>query len=167
MKLDLPLKPLPPSFQMYGHNRSPSREFKELTKRDAQMSLTSELDKLRITGNLSEVQSRIVDQEFDGFKGLFAKFLASEAAEGVVWDKIEKLPADAVSVPIPDPWMTEIFADSDLASLTPFASSCRSDPTALSSSPPRTRSSRCSRNSSLSSSTEVSEPPWAARAPSR
>lgn len=99
MKLDL--KPLPPSFQMYGHNRSPSREFKELTKRDAQISLTSELDKLRITGNLTEVQSRIVDQEFDGFKDLFAKFLASEAADGVVWDKIEKLPNNAVSYLLP------------------------------------------------------------------
>ena len=97
MKLDLPLKPLPPSFQMYGHNRSPSREFKELTKRDAQMSLTSELDKLRIAGNLPEAQAQMVDREFDGFKDLFAKFLASESQDSIKWDKIEKLPTDAVS----------------------------------------------------------------------
>ena len=72
-------------------------EFKEVTKRDAQNLLAQELDKLRITGNLPEVQAQMVDREFDGFKDLFAKFLASESQDSIKWDKIEKLPPGAVS----------------------------------------------------------------------
>lgn len=48
--------PLFQSFQLFGHTRSPSVEFKELTKRDAQFSLAQELDKLRRTGNLPDSQ---------------------------------------------------------------------------------------------------------------
>ena len=87
-----------PQFQMYGHSRSPSREYKELTKRDALIQLNLELDKLRKTADISAIQSSLVDKEFDGFKDLFGKFLASETHDRVVWDKIEKLPADAVSI---------------------------------------------------------------------
>ncbi len=73
-------------------------EFREKTKFDAQVSLSQELDKLRITGNLPETQAKDVDKEFDGFKRLFANFLASDAKEAVNWEEIERLPKDAVSI---------------------------------------------------------------------
>lgn len=73
-------------------------EFKELTKRDAQISLGHELDKLKRTGNLPEAQSKTVDKEFEGFQRLFGKFLTADAQERVNWDHIEKLPKDAVSL---------------------------------------------------------------------
>lgn len=78
-----------------GHARSPSMEFKELTKKDAQNLLLHELNKLRKTGNLSSVESSEVDRDFDGFKTLFAKFLAEDTS-AIVWEKIEKLPTDAI-----------------------------------------------------------------------
>ncbi|TRY78412.1 hypothetical protein TCAL_07840 [Tigriopus californicus] len=81
--------------KMYGHNRSPSREFKELTKRDAQILLNKELEKLQRTAQLPKAQADLVDKEFDGFRDLFGKFLTAEH-QSVKWDKIEKLPADAV-----------------------------------------------------------------------
>ena len=84
-------------FQIFGLNRSPSMEFKELTKRDAQASLAHELEKLRQTGNLADSQAQTIDKEFDGFQKLFAKFLTSEAQDSVQWDKIEKLGKNAVS----------------------------------------------------------------------
>lgn len=97
MKLDLQLQlnGSYPLFQMYGHNRSPSREFKELTKRDAQILLNKELEKLQKTAQLPKAQAELVDKEFDGFRDLFGKFLTAEH-QSVKWDKIEKLPSDAV-----------------------------------------------------------------------
>jgi hypothetical protein len=71
-------------------------EFKEKTKRDAQVSLSNELLKLRKTGNLTEVQARLVDKEFDGFQRLFAKYLEADVAAPIVWNKIEKLPEGSV-----------------------------------------------------------------------
>jgi len=95
LKLMLNNAPFPP--QLFGHSRSPSMEFKELTKRDAQISLAQELDKLRRTGNLPDQQAKAVDKEFDGFKELFGKFLTSDSsAEAIKWGEIEKLPQDAV-----------------------------------------------------------------------
>ena len=73
--------------------RSPSMEFKELTKKDAQISLAMELDKLMMT--MPEGQKQVVEQDFDGFKTLFGKFINS-TGPSVHWDKIEKLPKDAV-----------------------------------------------------------------------
>ena len=69
-------------------------EFKELTKKDAQISLAMELDKLMMT--LPEGQKQVVEQDLDGFKRLFGKFINS-TGPSVHWDKIEKLPEDAVS----------------------------------------------------------------------
>jgi len=73
--------------------RSPSMEFKELTKKDAQISLAMELDKLMMT--MPEGQKQVVEQDFDGFKTLFGKFINS-TGPSVHWDKIEKLPKDAI-----------------------------------------------------------------------
>ena len=70
-------------------------EFKDLTKKDAQISLAMELDKLMMT--MPEGQKQVVEQDFDGFKTLFGKFINS-TGPSVHWDKIEKLPKDAVSI---------------------------------------------------------------------
>ena len=40
-----------PDCQIFGHQRSPSVEWKELTKRDAQQSLGLELDRLLLTAS--------------------------------------------------------------------------------------------------------------------
>ena len=77
---------------------SQSMEFKEMTQRDAERSLAMELEKLKRTGNLPEFQSQMIDKEFNGFQRLFKKFL--ESAAPIEWEKIEKLPADAVSLKI-------------------------------------------------------------------
>ena len=79
--------------QLFGHQRSPSMEFKELTKKDAQLSLAMELDKLLRT--MPAGNKQIVEQDFDGFKKLFGKFV-NETGPSVHWDRIEKLPQDAV-----------------------------------------------------------------------
>lgn len=81
--------------QRYGHQRSPSMEFKQLTKKDAQTSLAQELLKLRRTAKLTEERSEIIDKEFDGFQKIFGNFLAAES-QAINWDEIVKLPEDAV-----------------------------------------------------------------------
>ena len=75
---------------------SQSMEFKELTKRDAERSLAMELEKLKRTGNLPELQAKLIDKEFEGFQRLFRSFLATSGPY-IEWEKIQKLPADAVS----------------------------------------------------------------------
>merc|ERR1711892_207170 len=70
------LSPGGPQSSLYGHQRTPSMDFKELTKKDAQITLAMELD-------------------FDGFQRLFSKFI-NETGPSVVWDKIEKLPQNAI-----------------------------------------------------------------------
>jgi len=82
--------------QLFGHQRSPSMEFKELTKKDAQLSLAMELDKLLKT--MPDGQKRVVEQDFDGFKKLFGKFI-NETGPSVHWDRIEKLPQNALALP--------------------------------------------------------------------
>ena len=83
-----------------GLYRTPSMEFKEITKKDAEVSLSQELDKLRRTGVgmgcLSGEQAETVDRDFDGFKRLFAKYLSGDAKAGIEWSKIEPLPDGAV-----------------------------------------------------------------------
>ena len=68
-------------------------EFKELTKKDAQITLALELDKLMKT--LPEAQKELVQREFDGYQKLFAKFLV-DTGPSVIWDKIERLPPGSV-----------------------------------------------------------------------
>ncbi|KAF4516819.1 hypothetical protein B566_EDAN006213 [Ephemera danica] len=82
-------------FDKLRHQRAPSgsREFKELTKRDAQIQLNHELEKLLATA--PEDQKDRISKEFEGFSRLYARFLAEEGPS-VDWDRIEKLPSDAV-----------------------------------------------------------------------
>lgn len=82
-------------FQIKGHQRVPSdsREFREVTKRDAQIQLQHDLDKLLSTA--PPVKQETFRKEFDGFAALFERFLQEEGPS-VDWEKIEKLPDDAV-----------------------------------------------------------------------
>ncbi|PNF34777.1 UTP--glucose-1-phosphate uridylyltransferase [Cryptotermes secundus] len=78
-----------------GHQRVPSgsREFKELTKRDAQIQLQHELDKLLAT--VPDARKATVEKELNGFAQLFHRFLQEEGPS-VDWERIEKLPENAV-----------------------------------------------------------------------
>eukprot|EP00095_Tigriopus_kingsejongensis_P004193 maker-scaffold208_size258758-snap-gene-0.24 protein:Tk04193 transcript:maker-scaffold208_size258758-snap-gene-0.24-mRNA-1 annotation:"utp--glucose-1-phosphate uridylyltransferase" len=96
--------------KMYGHNRSPSREFKELTKRDAQILLNKELERLLKTGGVPAAQAEVFDKEFDGFKDVFGKFLTAEH-QAIKWDKIEKLHEGAESLM---PVAKDIRTESDI-----------------------------------------------------
>lgn len=82
--------------QVRGHQRAPSgsREFKELTKRDAQIQLQQELDKLLATA--PDARKTSVEKELGGFAQLFHRFLQEEGPS-VDWERIEKLPENAVS----------------------------------------------------------------------
>jgi len=74
--------------------RSPSMEFKDLTKKDAQISLSTELDKLMMTSPVG-IRDQ-VEQNMEGFKRLFGKFITSKGPS-VQWERIEKLPHDAIA----------------------------------------------------------------------
>ena len=82
-------------FQNYGHQRksSDSTAFKELAKRDAQIQLGQELDKLLLT--CPENNREGYEHEFQGFRRLFLRFL-HDPASSVQWDEIQKLPEGAV-----------------------------------------------------------------------
>lgn len=82
-----------PRNKLFGHQRSPSMEFKELTKKDAQISLSIELEKLSKTANTGEKE--LIEKNFDGFQRLFSKFI-NETGPSVHWEKIERLPKDAI-----------------------------------------------------------------------
>ncbi len=75
-------------------------EFKELTKKDAERCLAMELDKLKLTGNLPELQKAQIDKECYGFQRLFHRFLAADSGS-IEWERIDKLPEDAVSQNFP------------------------------------------------------------------
>jgi len=68
----------------YGHQRSSSMEFKEMTKRDAVFRLSAELIKLRKTSGLSTEKNEIIDKEFDGFQRLFGKYLEADVAAPII-----------------------------------------------------------------------------------
>jgi len=87
------LKTPSPATKLFGHQRSPSMDFKELTKKDAQISLAIELDKLMKT--MPEGGRQVAEQDFEGFKRLFGKFI-NETGPSVDWDRIEKLPAESI-----------------------------------------------------------------------
>nr|QBH73774.1 UTP-glucose-1-phosphate uridylyltransferase 2 [Franklinothrips vespiformis] len=86
---------LSPVRQMRGHQRVPSgsREFKELTKRDAQAQLAHELDALLTTAD--EAGREPIRTEFEGFRRLYERFLL-DTGSTINWDRIEKLPENAV-----------------------------------------------------------------------
>lgn len=78
---------------------SGSREFKELTKRDAQIQLGHELEGLLGTATVDDEAKKTIEQEFQGFQRLFERFLLDQGPT-INWDRIEKLPENAVRVRI-------------------------------------------------------------------
>jgi UTP--glucose-1-phosphate uridylyltransferase len=84
---------LNPNQPRHQRKISSTTEFKELTKKDAQLQLAQELDKLLRTSNTIERQQS--EHEFKGFQQLFMKYLQG-VGPSVQWEKIEPLPKDAV-----------------------------------------------------------------------
>lgn len=82
--------------QVRGHQRMPSdsKEFHEVTKRDALTQLEKELDKLLQTSPDDE-QKQFDTAEMARFAALFGRFLQEEGPS-VQWDEIQKLPTEAV-----------------------------------------------------------------------
>ncbi|XP_070182039.1 UTP--glucose-1-phosphate uridylyltransferase-like isoform X3 [Littorina saxatilis] len=86
-----------------GHKRTPSDiEFQELTRRDAQLAMNKELQKLCTTA--PEGVHQKAKQEFENFETLFARFLR-ESGTALEWDKIRLLQDEAVRnySTLPDP----------------------------------------------------------------
>lgn len=82
--------------QVRGHCRAASgdaREFRQATKRDALIHLKKDLEKLVDSAPAFKKES--FRREFNGFVDLFDRFLQEEGPS-VDWDKIERLPKDAV-----------------------------------------------------------------------
>ncbi|XP_043603442.1 UTP--glucose-1-phosphate uridylyltransferase isoform X1 [Bombus pyrosoma] len=83
--------------------RQDTQAFRERTKRDALNELQHELEKLEesATGEVKEE----VHRQFDGFTHLFKRFLQEEGPS-LEWDRIQKLPDDAIrdynSLPTPE-----------------------------------------------------------------
>lgn len=69
------------------------REFREATKRDALNQLRKELDALFKTA--PDNKKEYIEKDLDGFARLFDRFLQEEGPS-VEWNKIEKLPENAV-----------------------------------------------------------------------
>lgn len=85
----------PDDKKVRGHQRAPSgsREFIEVTKRDAQNRLQIEIDRLLST--VPTAKQEATKKELDGFAKLFDRFLR-ETGPSVDWNSIEKLPGEAV-----------------------------------------------------------------------
>lgn len=81
---------------MRGHQRNASdtKEFHEVTKRDALMHFELELKTLLNTISNDELR-HFKSKEMERFATLFGRFLQEEGPS-VEWDKIQKLPTDAV-----------------------------------------------------------------------
>lgn len=88
------MEAVPGKRQVFTLTRSPSMEFKELTKKDAQVQLSSEIQKLLATC-MSSAQRDIAAREMDGFERLFGRFI-NEAGPSVHWEEIQKLKNDSV-----------------------------------------------------------------------
>ncbi|XP_018027573.1 UTP--glucose-1-phosphate uridylyltransferase isoform X1 [Hyalella azteca] len=80
--------------KLFTLTRSPSMEFKELTKKDAQTQLSHEIQKLLQTC-VSTAARESAAQELEGFERLFGRFI-NEAGPSVHWDQIQKLDDEAV-----------------------------------------------------------------------
>ncbi|XP_036337980.1 UTP--glucose-1-phosphate uridylyltransferase-like isoform X4 [Rhagoletis pomonella] len=82
-------------FKVRGHQRAPSdsKEFHEVTKRDALKSLENDLDRLLRTAPAEKRPE--LQKEMVRFADLFGRFLQEEGPS-IDWDKIQKLPANAV-----------------------------------------------------------------------
>lgn len=72
-----------------GLVRSPSMEFKELTKKDAQVQMGVEVQKLLSTCE-SGVPKEEATKEMEGFDRLFSRFI-NETGPSVHWEHIHKL----------------------------------------------------------------------------
>lgn len=81
---------------MRGHQRNASdtKEFHEVTKRDALKHFELELKTLLDTVKDEELRNNY-SKEMQRFAALFGRFLQEEGPS-FEWDKIQKLPADAV-----------------------------------------------------------------------
>lgn len=81
---------------MRGHQRNASdtKEFHEVTKRDALMHFELELKTLLNTVDDEETRN-FYNREMERFAALFGRFLQEEGPS-LEWDKIQKLPTDAV-----------------------------------------------------------------------
>lgn len=81
---------------MRGHQRgaSDTKEFHEVTKRDALMHFELELKQLLQTVSHEQIQNAY-SKEMERFAQLFGRYLQEEGPS-VEWDKIQKLPTDAV-----------------------------------------------------------------------
>lgn len=71
------------------------KEFKEATQRDSLVQLEKEIASLLQT--TPEDTKDLAKSQFAAFSRLFQRFLV-ESGPSVDWDRIEKLPADAVSI---------------------------------------------------------------------
>ncbi|XKL67860.1 hypothetical protein PGB90_003351 [Kerria lacca] len=72
---------------------SETREFKDLTKRDALAHMRADLQKL--IENVPVEEKEAAKKNFDGFLSYYEKFLKNDGTQ-VEWEKIEKLPNDAL-----------------------------------------------------------------------
>ncbi|CAI6373235.1 unnamed protein product [Macrosiphum euphorbiae] len=80
-----------------GHIHVPSsidlKEFKEVTQRDSLVQLEKEMTTLLTT--TSDDKKYLVKSQFTSFSRLFQRFL-EESGPSVDWERIEKLPTDAI-----------------------------------------------------------------------
>lgn len=85
----------PPFEGPQKHKREPSgsREFHEVTKRDAHIRLKKELD--RLIEEQPENSREGCRKELEGFENLFSRFL-SEDGPSIDWAKIQKLPEGSI-----------------------------------------------------------------------
>jgi len=85
--------------QPKGHSHVPSstdlQEFKEVTQRDSLIQLEKEITALLTT--TSDDKKDLAKSQLSAFSRLFQRFL-EESGPSVDWEKIEKLPTDAVSI---------------------------------------------------------------------
>ncbi|KAI8120882.1 UTP--glucose-1-phosphate uridylyltransferase [Lucilia cuprina] len=86
---------LPYTKSVRGHQRAPSdsKEFHEVTKRDALRLLENDLDRLLQTAEPNDRPA--LQQEMSRFSDLFGRFLQEEGPS-IDWNKIQKLPENAV-----------------------------------------------------------------------
>lgn len=87
---------VPNESKVRGHQRAPSdsKEFHEVTKRDALRLLENELDNLLVTTADPE-KKKFLQNEMSRFANLFGRFL-QEDGPSIDWNEIQKLPTDAV-----------------------------------------------------------------------
>lgn len=70
-------------------------EFKELTQKDAQVQMGSEVQKLLSTC-VSSATKEVATREMDGFERIFSRFI-NEAGPSVHWEQMQKLDDDMVT----------------------------------------------------------------------